>query len=196
MNKKNNLDTFCISVMILLCALWGFQQVAIKAVIDDVSPIWQAGMRSLVAALLLGIWVVVMRQGWIRGLTILGAIAGSLFALEFALLYVALRYTDASRVALLLYTSPFVVAIGAHWFIAGERFSIWGWIGVMLAFIGTATVLQTSASNGSADNQRLFGDLLALGAGIAWGATTLVVRMSALSTASPLQTLCPTTVYR
>lgn len=189
MNKKNHLDIFCVSIMILLCALWGFQQVAIKAVIADISPTWQAGVRSLIAAWLLGLWIVIRkRHTWIRGLRTQGILAGILFSLEFGLLYIALHYTDASRVVLLVYTAPFVVAVGAHWWIAGERLSLQGWLGVTLAFIGTATVLQTS-TNSSTDNQRLLGDLLALSGGIAWGATTLLVRISALSNAPPTQTL-------
>lgn len=188
--RKTSLDTQGIMAMVLLCAIWGFQQVAIKVAIDDIPPIWQSGVRSLVAAILVGAWLWVYKKRWTRGLLLPGVLAGVLFALEFGLLYVALRYTDAARASLLLYTSPFVVAVGAHFLISGERLSLWGWLGVGLAFIGTATMMQTGFSVAEvANNQQWLGDLLALGGGIAWGVTTLVVRSSGLAAAAPSQTL-------
>lgn len=189
--RKASLDTFGITAMVLLCALWGFQQVAVKFAIDDVPPMWQAGIRSAVAALLVGAWLWLAQDRWTRGLFLAGMTAGALFALEFGLLYSALRYTDTARATLLLYTSPFVVAIGAHFFIRGERLPLSGWLGVTLAFVGTAVMMLTAATPEHADNNThmWLGDILALGAGIAWGLTTLVVRMSGLSDAAPTQTL-------
>lgn len=188
--RKSSLDSTGIATMIVLCAIWGFQQVAIKAAINDIPPIWQSGMRSIVAAILVGVGLWLVKSRWHRGLLLPGILAGVLFSLEFGLLYVALRYTDAARASLLLYTSPFVVAIGAHFFISGERLSLLGWLGVGLAFIGTATMMKSGfTTSPSSDNQQWLGDILALGGGIAWGMTTLLVRLSKLTTAPPSQTL-------
>ncbi|MDP3192287.1 MAG: EamA/RhaT family transporter, partial [Rhodoferax sp.] len=38
--------------MVVLCAIWGLQQVVLKATADDIAPIMQIGLRSGVAALL------------------------------------------------------------------------------------------------------------------------------------------------
>lgn len=189
--RKASLDTFGVTAMFLLCAIWGLQQVAIKAAIEDMPPIWQSGVRSSVAALLVGAWLWLAKDRWTRGLLLPGMTAGVLFALEFGMLYFALHYTDTARATLLLYTSPFVVAVGAHCFIRGERLSLSGWLGVSLAFVGTAVMMSTAFSPDSAkvSEQMWLGDLLALGAGIAWGMTTLVVRMSGLADAAPTQTL-------
>lgn len=186
MTRKHSLDSFAVAVMVLLCAMWGFQQVAIKTAIPEIAPIWQSGVRSAMAALLVGLWIIGARIRWTRGLAGPGILAGVLFALEFGLLYFALRYTDAARAALLLYTSPFVVAVGAHYVIRGERLSIAGWLGVAMAFVGTATVLQASLD---VDSDRMLGDLCALGGGVAWGLTTLLIRTTGLSNAAPAQTL-------
>lgn len=187
--RKQSLDKLGVTLMIMLCAIWGFQQVTIKLAIETIPPIWQAGIRSVLATGFVGLWLLFFQKQWVRGLFVPGFLAGTLFALEFGLLYFSLRYTDASRAALLLYTSPFVVAIGTHFFIAGERLSAFGWLGVLLAFIGTAVMMQAAFDAVQTNPKQLLGDLCALFAGIAWGVTTLVVRLSGLSVAPPSQTL-------
>lgn len=175
--------------MFFLCAIWGFQQVTIKLALEVIPPIWQSGIRSLLATGFVALWLIFFQKHWVRGLFFPGFLAGTLFALEFGLLYFSLRYTDASRATLLLYTAPFVVAVGTHFFIAGERLSVFGWLGILLAFVGTAVMMQTAFEEQHLNPQQLLGDLCALLAGLAWGVTTLVVRLSGLSTASPSQTL-------
>ncbi len=186
MPRKHSLDAFAILAMILLTAAWGFQQVAIKWALPDIPPVWQSGLRSLAATVLVGAWILWRRHPWTGGLLLPGLFAGFLFGLEFGLLYFALLHTDAARAALLLYTAPFVVAVAAHFLIAGERLSVLGWFGVLLAFAGTAIVLQASFD---VDGDRALGDLSALGAGIAWGLTTILIRKTGLSEAAPSQTL-------
>lgn len=172
--------------MIGLCAIWGVQQVAIKWAMPELPPLWQSGLRSVFAALLIGGWMVWKKRRWTRGLVPAGLLVGFLFGLEFGLVYLALRYTDAGRAALLLYTQPFFVALGAHFLLKGERLSASGWIGIALAFIGTAVMLQTSFG---VDSDKALGDFLALGAGLAWGLTSLAIRKTGLSEADPSQTL-------
>ncbi|RKH89086.1 EamA/RhaT family transporter, partial [Corallococcus praedator] len=55
MSLRRNADAFSFQVMLLLCALWGIQQVAIKLAAHDIAPILQASLRSGVAALLVGL---------------------------------------------------------------------------------------------------------------------------------------------
>ena len=50
------------ALMILLCAIWGFQQVTIKIAIEGVSPILQSGIRSTVGLALLTPWALWRRQ--------------------------------------------------------------------------------------------------------------------------------------
>ncbi len=186
MKRKKTLDSFATLAMTTLCALWGLQQVAIKIAITEIPPIWQSGIRSLGATILMGIWIVFAKKRWTTGLLGAGVAVGVLFALEFGLLYFALAHTDAARAVLLLYTAPFVVAVGAHFWIRGDRLSLAGWFGVFLAFLGTVIVMQASLA---LESKRFVGDICALGAGITWGLTTLVVRTTKLSIAAPSQTL-------
>jgi drug/metabolite transporter (DMT)-like permease len=186
MIRKQSLDTFAVLAMIALCALWALQQISIKAAIPEVPPFWQSAIRSIGATLLLAGWFRYAGQTWMKGLFWPGVIVGTLFSVEFGLLYLSLGYTDAARAALLLYTAPFVVAIGAHFLMPGERLSPLGWLGIVIAFIGTALVLRTSVS---VDPTKFLGDACALAAGILWGMTTLAIRLSGLGRAPASQTL-------
>lgn len=53
---RRTLDTRAVGLMLLLCAIWGFQQVAIKSTNAAIAPMFQAGLRSAIAALLLWGW--------------------------------------------------------------------------------------------------------------------------------------------
>jgi hypothetical protein len=90
----------------------------------------QAGLRSVGAALLLFFWCHArgVRLHEPDGAWRPGVIAGLLFALEFLLLYWGLEYTSAARSVVFLNTSPFFVALGAHWVIAttlARRPALW-----------------------------------------------------------------------
>jgi drug/metabolite transporter (DMT)-like permease len=103
---------------------------------------------------------------------------GTLFSLEFVGFYWGLALTTAARGTILLYTAPFFVALGAH-FLLGERLLAGQWLGLLLAFGGVALVIagkSPAAGNGST----MTGDLLCLGGGAAWAATTLLIRGTAL----------------
>ena len=43
-------DTNAYALMIACSLLWGLQQVAVKAVVGDISPVLQGALRSLIAA--------------------------------------------------------------------------------------------------------------------------------------------------
>jgi drug/metabolite transporter (DMT)-like permease len=183
------LDLAAAAVMVGLCVSWGGNQVAVKLALPDIPPLIQGVVRSAAAALIVLAWVrrrgvrLSARDGTLRS----GTAAGLLFALEFILLYRGLLLTTASRAALLLYTAPLFVALGAFWLLPAERFGTVQWLGLMLAFGGIATALGVPQSIGGAST--LFGDLLIIAAAVAWGATTLVIKATALARAPFEKTL-------
>jgi drug/metabolite transporter (DMT)-like permease len=80
--------------------------------------------------------------------------------------------------------------LGLHWLVPGERLRFIQWVGVFLAFAGIAVAF----SNGFAEQSRdwkdvLLGDALGVLGGLAWAATTILIRSSALSEAPPTTTL-------
>ena len=177
--------------MVLLCLCWGLQQVAVKLAAEAVSPIMQIGLRSLLAALLVGVLMLWRQErfslsdGRLRA----GLVAGGLFAGEFLCVSVGLLYTSASHMVVFLYSAPIFTALGLHWRVKGEHLGQAQWAGVVLAFAGLALAFSNGLSGQGEWRSVLLGDSLGLLGGLLWAATTIVVRASSLSEASPSQTL-------
>jgi drug/metabolite transporter (DMT)-like permease len=188
-NTIRALDAVAISILLILCASWGLQQVSIKIVNQGISPLIQAGIRSAGAAILLFIWMRVRREPILNkdGTLWWGIAAGVLFAGEFLLIYWGLEFTLASRSVIFLYLSPFVVALGAQWFIPGERLNLMQVVGLGCAFFGV--VLAFSESLDYSTHRMLLGDSMIVGAAVLWGSTTVLVKASPLSRIKPSKTL-------
>lgn len=187
MDTRKPIDAHASALMLVLCLIWGLQQVALKAVAADISPILQIALRSGVAALLVGMLMLwrgerMALQHWRPGVVV-----GLLFALEYLLVGEALRHTSAGRTVVFLYTAPIFAALGLHWRLPAERLGGIQWLGIGLAFAGVVTAFIGGESSGR--QSQWWGDLLALLGGLAWGATTVVIRISRLSQTPPAQTL-------
>ena len=179
-----HLDGRAIVTLLLCCALWGLNQVAIKAVLPEVPSLVQFSVRSVLAfALVLG-WM-----GW-RGIrwrehrhTLApGLLAGLLFAVEFALVFVGLQYTTAARSVVFINTSPFVVALVLAAVLPAERLRPLQMAGLLLAFAAIAWAFGDGLSP-AGDGRAWLGDLLVLGAALLWGLTTVTIRLSSLRAA-------------
>jgi drug/metabolite transporter (DMT)-like permease len=190
MNPRRNADAFSFQVMLVLCMLWGLQQVAIKLAAPDVSPILQASLRSGLAALCVGV-LMLRTGGWEgrHGTLPGGLLAGALFAAEFLLVALSLTLTTAGHVSVFLYTAPVFSALGLHVLLPSERLRLLQWLGIAVCFAGIAVAFVGGATLRQFDARMLLGDALAVGAGLAWGATTVVIRGSRLSEAPASLTL-------
>lgn len=177
------LDLTAVSLMLLFCASWSLQQVAAKLAMPEVPAMVQAAVRSSGGAIVVALWIAWRSPQVFRpdGSLRLGLIAGLLFALEFFLLFLGLQWTTASHAVLFLYTSPFFVALGVHYFVPDERLRPVQWLGLVLSFVGVAMALGVS---GFASRAQLIGDLLTLAGGAVWGALTVVVRVTRLRSVS------------
>ncbi|MDI4234419.1 MULTISPECIES: DMT family transporter [unclassified Bradyrhizobium] len=177
-----------VAIMLMLCVSWGFNQIAIKLVISDIPPMLQAMIRSA------GALPVMLIVGWLRGVkfferdgTLLaGLAAGLMFGIEFVLIFSGLMFTSASRASVFLYTAPFFVALGSYQFL-GERLSALQWSGLALSFAGVA--LAIGVPQPDVDAKILLGDLMVVGGGALWAATTLVAKGTALRKAAPEKAL-------
>lgn len=182
------LDPFACGLMLLLCIVWGFQQVSIKLVEQDVAPVLQLAIRSGIAALVLGA-ITLWREGrgaFGDGTLLPGLGVGLLFTLEFFFISEGLVRTSASHIAVFLYTAPIFAALGLHLILPEERLSPVQWLGVLVAFGGIALAFLGKPGNAAGS---LFGDALGICAAVAWGATTVLIRGSSLSEAAPVKTL-------
>jgi drug/metabolite transporter (DMT)-like permease len=180
--RRDHLDTLAISLLLGCCLFWGFQQVLIKATLPMVPPLVQACARFGGATVLLLLWCAWRRIPlWQRDGTLgAGLLAGLLFALEFICIYIGMQHTTASRLTIMLYTSPFWVALLLPVWLRHERLGPVQWAGLALAFAGVAFALRDSLT-GVVSWQ---GDALSLTAGAMWGLTTVVLRTTALARVS------------
>jgi len=178
-------DGFLAGTMLLLCAVWGVQQVVIKVAAPDLPPLVQVGLRSGISALLVALTLRLRGEKLAgQGRTLgAGVLAGTLFAAEFLFVAEGLRHTDASHMSVFLYTAPVFTALGLHLWLPSERLSRRQWLGVSLCFLGIALAFAGGWLRAELRAEMLLGDLLGVLAGAAWGATTVVVRASRLSEA-------------
>src|SRR6202051_948335 len=177
-----------VALMLMLCVSWGFNQIAVKLALPDIPPMLQATMHSA------GALPVLLLIARLRGVKIFerdgtlgaGLFAGVIFGLEFVLIYRGLLLTSASRAVVFLYTAPFFVALGSYRFL-GERLRTIQWGGLALSFAGVA--LAIGVPQADVDAQVLLGDLMVVGGGALWAATTLVAKGTSLRKAPPEKAL-------
>ncbi|MFM8801333.1 MAG: EamA family transporter [Tagaea sp.] len=150
------------SILVVLCLIWGFNQVAIKIGNEGISPAWQAALRSAGAAALVLVWARVRgiplfaRDGTLAA----GVAAGARFAAEIARGYWAVEFTTAARAVVLLYTAPFTVAIGAQFFLPGDRLTRPKLLGLGACFAGVAPQkIAASSAIASPISARLSGSV-------------------------------------
>ena len=178
-----------IAFLLLLALIWGGNMGIIKLGSRELAPLFMAGLRSLVAAICLFIWMKAKRITLFPSKIVLihGIVIGFIFGAEFGLIYVGLEYTLTSRVYVLLYTAPFFAALGAHFFLKNDRLNPWKVAGLILAFGGVIALFAKEI--GSFSFTALPGDLMALAAGILWAATTVYLKKYLAHRTVPLQTL-------
>lgn len=185
MERKSKIDATGALVLIIFMAVLGLNQVGIKIVNDGIAPVFQAGLRSLAAGVLIFLYCI-WRGSKIdtkKAVLLPGIAIGICFAIEFALLFKAIEYTTVARTSVLFYTMPFWVAIGAHYLIPDERLTKIRVLGLILASIGTAVALL--GGQGNSGEASLVGDIIALLAATMWAAIALITRTTQFSSIKP-----------
>ena len=186
--QRRPLDLLAYGLMLVLCATWGFQQVAIKATVPDMAPVLQLALRFGGSALIFCV-LIVAREGWrtfADGTIPSGTVIGLLFAAEFLLLAESLKYTTAAHAVVFLYTAPVFSALGLQ-FLPEERLSTIQWGGIAAAVCGIAIAFLGNSTRRGSD--LLLGDGLALLGGICWGASTVALRRSRLAGVNATKTV-------
>ena len=181
-NTSRPLDAVAALITVGLTLSWGLNQVSVKLALPEIPPFIQATVRSIGAFAIIAIWArwrgvsLNARDGTLAA----GIWAGVLFGIEFLLIFPGLQFTAASRATLFIFTAPFFVALGSS-FLLGERLRATQWLGMLCSFAGL--VVAFGLPDASRDGRQLLGDIMMVGAGAAWGATTLVIKGTTLRTA-------------
>ena len=187
---RQPIDRRAVAIMVVLCTIWGTQQVAIKSGAPAMSPILQLGVRSALAAL--GTLAVAKWRGELSAMTrstwIPGLLVGVFFGLEFVFAGEALRFTSASHVTVYLYCAPIMIAVGLGLAHRDERLRPAQWLGVAIAFAGVALTFLGRGDQRHYPAMQL-GDGFALAGAASWAITAIVLRGSRLANAPATITL-------
>jgi drug/metabolite transporter (DMT)-like permease len=185
---RRPLDLRAITVVLVLCVIWGFQQVALKGVAANAAPVMQLAIRFGGASIFFGMWVFA-REGsraFTDGTLRSGLLLGLLFSLEFVFAGQALVHTTAAHSIVFLYTAPIFTALGLQ-FLPEERLSRLQWAGIGVAFFGI--VVAFLGFSGRPVLELLTGDLLALLGGVSWGVSNVVLRRGRVGGARTAKTV-------
>jgi drug/metabolite transporter (DMT)-like permease len=181
-------DGLAAATMVLLTLSWGLNGVLVKLSSIGFNPVLVTAGRSALAALAVFLWCqwrgvkLFERDGTLGA----GLLAGVLFGAEFVLIFFSYEFTSVARGTIIMNTMPFMVLVAGH-FLLGEPLTARKLGGLVVAFLGLVLVFSDRLSLPSAD--AWIGDLMMLVAAAIWAATTIVIRRTALATASPEKTL-------
>jgi drug/metabolite transporter (DMT)-like permease len=166
------------ALLIFICLIWGGNMVSIKFSNMGIPPMVAATVRSMIAATLL--WGFAAARGksvWMKGPDVrFGVTIGILFGLDFLFLYWGTAYTVASRAVIFLYTHSIWAAIGAHFFLKGDRLTPLKTSGLLISFLGV--VLVFGVKSGNLPPNYWIGDILEVVAALFWAATTVYIKWS------------------
>lgn len=183
MERRDHIDLSGALALTAFAVILGFNQVVIKVSNGGFQPVFMAGVRSALAVCVMLAW---MRY---RGVSPrlarehygAAALLGLLFSAEFVCLYLALDLTSVSRASIIFYSMPVWLTLVAHYLLPNERITPARGLGLALAMGGVVWVLaEPSGTAGS-----VTGDMLALGAALAWGGIALVLRLSKIGQQPP-----------
>lgn len=178
-----------IAILLVLALIWGANMAIIKVGARELPPLLMAALRSAVASACLYVWIKSKKISLFPSVKVLvhGIVVGLLFGGEFAFIYVGLQHTLASRTYVLLYTTPFFVAVGAHFLLEGDHLNPWKAAGLLFAFAGIVALFMEDI--GSFSLNTLPGDLMILTGGLLWASTTIYLKKYLARRTVPLQTL-------
>jgi drug/metabolite transporter (DMT)-like permease len=185
---RRPLDLRALALVLILCMIWGIQQVAMKSVAQDVTPLMQLAIRFAIAAVFFGIWVAVRegRRAFQDGTLLSGALLGVMFSLEFMFVGSSLAHTTAAHATVFLYSAPIFTALGLQ-FLPEEQLDRIQWVGIGAAFVGIVVAFIGPGSRPAAD--MIIGDLLALCGGVSWGVSNVVLRRGRVGSAATAKTV-------
>jgi drug/metabolite transporter (DMT)-like permease len=159
-----------------------------KSVAADVTPMMQLAIRFACASIFFGLLVALRegRRAFLDGTLRSGLALGLMFSLEFVFVGAALVHTTAAHTIVFLYSAPIFTALGLQ-FIPEERLDGIQWLGIAAAFFGIVVAFVGPGSRPVPE--LIFGDLLALLGGAAWGLTNVVLRRGRVGGANTAKTV-------
>jgi len=132
-------------VWLLLCCIWGSTWLFIKIGLVDLPPLTFAGIRFVIACIILALFIGLRRVPLprVRRDWLLLAVTGVLsFSLNYGLVFWGEQYISSGLAALLQSTLPAFGLIIAHYYLPGERMTLAKIAGVMMGVIGVGVIFS------------------------------------------------------
>jgi len=132
-------------VWLILCGIWGSTWLFIKLGLADLPPLTFAGIRFLVASLILSALILARGVRWPRSRRdwSLIAIVGLLqFTLNYGLVFWGEQYIPSGLAAVLQSTFPAFGLVIAHLYLPYERLTTRKVIGVLMGVVGLAIIFS------------------------------------------------------
>ncbi|HEY5074839.1 MAG TPA: EamA family transporter [Pyrinomonadaceae bacterium] len=136
-------------VWLILCCIWGSTWLFIKIGLTDLPPLTFAGIRFVLASLILTALVLLRRVRLPRSGKELAliAITGVLtFALNYGLVFWGEQYISSGLAAVLQSTFPAFGLVIAHFYLPHERLTTARVVGVLLGVCGVAVIFSDQLS--------------------------------------------------
>ncbi len=162
-------------IMALFCVLlWGTTFISTKVLLRAFTPLEILFFRFIIGFAMLFVLCPKRMKGTTRKMELLMVGAGlSGVTLYFLFENIALTYTAASNVGVLVAIAPFLTALFAHWFLKEEKPGPYFYLGFAAAICGIALI----SFNGAAVLKlNPLGDLLAILAALVWGVYSILVK--------------------
>jgi len=147
-------------VWLILCGIWGSTWLFIKIGLQDLPPLTFAGIRFVLASLILSVLILARGVRWPRSRKdwILIAIVGILqFTLNYGLVFWGEQHIPSGVAAVLQSTFPAFGLVIAHLYLPYERLTIVRVAGVLLGVAGVAIIFSHELS--IAGNMALLGSI-------------------------------------
>lgn len=134
-------------IYILLCLIWGSTWLAIKLGLNDAPPLWSAGLRFLIAGLILIIINRFRKVSYPKSakeifqISLPGLI---IYAFPYMMVYHGEQHISSALTAVLFASFPFFIACYSIFMLKSEKPNIYAWLGLIIGFGGVIIVFYDS----------------------------------------------------
>ena len=166
-----------IALLATIAVAWGTSWPVIKAILQDLPPLWAVGLRSVIGTTILFAIsafrrnVVLPKRGDIAVVLNIALLHMVAFT---GLISIGLQFVPAGRSVVLGYTTPLWVTVGARVFL-GETLTPSRTMGLIVGLSGLLFLFDPSTFDWS-DRNAVIGNALVLAAAFCWAVSILHVR--------------------
>ncbi len=172
MNKKTNIIGHLLAIITIF--IWGTTFISTKILLEAFSPIEILFIRFILGFVALLVAYPYRLKVKERKHELYFAAAGLCgVTLYFLFENIALTYTLASNVGVMVSVAPFFTAVVAHLFLDGEKLRLQFFIGFAVAILGIFLISFSGTSNLQLNP---LGDLLAVLAAVVWAAYSILIK--------------------